>query len=1362
MNTFIKLYEFLQSYEDENIIEWLENPWEGKDKQESLLRLFAGLGLIEKLNSYTICKGNFNLKTITKHTSLKDIFYDESTVNNLKDKGDASDLTGISKENDNHLLLTTSKNLNKTQVGKLDIDKILTNFKQYDGYTMSLCICIRNYDYFKVMKKGIEKSNKILLSFLEKKDTIIIDWNDLNQGYHQFKLSYGDKPIDDIIKLNRYTLIPKMHQELGVNKTIYLKKRGMKQALWGHIQRSGKSFINALTIIEDSKHQEECNYLIITTKPNETIEQQHKVLECNQLNDFNIIKLDGSNKNPKLTKKNIIICSKQFLQHKINNKNKKNNEEKPLSIPWLKELKISMRFIDESHNGGTTLLAKKTLDFYGKDAFTIYITATYSKPVNNYNIPRECWVLWDIEDIKLCKNIKNQDSIDRLVEKHGDDIKKLLNNYSSENIISEYSKYPDINILTRKIDKKFVPEIIRETKDNDYGWSTEACFLLKYVEDNTIENSSLQIKPEFQNEKEALKVWYTIFGKKNNFGIPDSQYPDNIVFMKRYQNMCKTFDSRCIGQGEFINNPMVIMTFLPVYTDRGEGYLSKLSEATIKLLEKHNVCENYHIITINDEGKNKKDIEDARKTAKIQGKQGVLVLTATKCGCGYTPPDCDIVLLLNNNKCSDSILQMMFRSMTEGKNKKVGFVFDLNIHRAINTSFNYASMIKPKNHPRDGLKYILQEKLINLNADHWMPSFGNNISEISSLSESAYEIYTSNVENVMENLLNRFCLKEINLTEEEIEFMYIFNTTSIKYKQNKDHKDTRNDDDNEDNIKKGIEKNTIEQKDTDTLSETNDIDDNEHEERINYIDIIKHIIPLMCILTVHCKETTFVEMYHYIIHNTYIYDILIEQTKSWWGKSLDSNVFRKFFNIYIKYMQDDSETNQIIRNMKELIMKNIYNKKEMSKLIDKFLIPQELEKKNNAEVSTRYELRQEMLNTLPLTFWTSPKKVIEPCAGKGGFIIDIIDKFMIGLEQTIPDENERYKTIVEECLYFCDINPTNIFICKLLVDPDNRYKLNYNLGNTLNLDNSETTEHWKGCSNFDLHVCNPPYEDNVDDNNNESVGRKALNHNLYSEFINWSYGRLNSDGFLLYITPTSWMSPTSKLKHIFYQNHILYLNINECKRHFKVGSTFSYYLIKKTNNIGTTLVLCEYNKTKHTSICNLNNMEYLPNITTTESINIIKKFKQNDLQKVSFRTSCELHNTTHKNKLNDTKTDKYIYPVRHTKKRNIRYSCVQHSLHKDKKLLLNLSGNLNPLYDEGTMGFTQAQMYLLTDKKDYLNIINSKLYSFIFSICKWSGFNIEKMYHDIPFIPDNKTDLELYKLFNLTDEEIKIIESSTK
>ena len=138
MNTFKDLYIFLQQYEKPSIIDWLNDHWIGKDKQESLLRLFAGLCLIDKLKHYDTCHGNFNLQTISKIRQFKDVFYNNNELINLKDTGDSSDLTCISKTDDKHLLLTTSKNITKLNINKLDIEKILINFQR--------CNCTYYYD----------------------------------------------------------------------------------------------------------------------------------------------------------------------------------------------------------------------------------------------------------------------------------------------------------------------------------------------------------------------------------------------------------------------------------------------------------------------------------------------------------------------------------------------------------------------------------------------------------------------------------------------------------------------------------------------------------------------------------------------------------------------------------------------------------------------------------------------------------------------------------------------------------------------------------------------------------------------------------------------------------------------------------------------------------------------------------------------------------------------------------------------------------------------------------------------------------------------------------------------------------------
>lgn len=307
---------------------------------------------------------------------------------------------------------------------------------------------------------------------------------------------------------------------------------------------------------------------------------------------------------------------------------------------------------------------------------------------------------------------------------------------------------------------------------------------------------------------------------------------------------------------------------------------------------------------------------------------------------------------------------------------------------------------------------------------------------------------------------------------------------------------------------------------------------------------------------------------------------------------------KKFISVYIKYMKNDKETNQIIRTVKELFKKNINNSKILGQLIDKYLIPQELEKKSNAEISTPYKLRQEMLDKIPEDFWNSKQKVFEPCSGKGGFLVDIVDRFMNGLKEKIPDEKERYKIILEECLYFSDINPTNIFVNKLLLDPYNEYKLNYNEGDTLKLD---IKEKWN-IDGFDAVIGNPPYN---------SSGNTATGNTIWQYFTKNSLNIwLNKNGYLLYVHPPGWRKPNTP-KGKFYglyklmtqENQMLFLSIHgteDGKKIFNCGTRYDWYLIKKIKKYGNTIVNDLNNEN---IIINSSNFNWIPN----SNIKLIEK-----------------------------------------------------------------------------------------------------------------------------------------------------------
>ena len=425
-------------------------------------------------------------------------------------------------------------------------------------------------------------------------------------------------------------------------------------------------------------------------------------------------------------------------------------------------------------------------------------------------------------------------------------------------------------------------------------------------------------------------------------------------------------------------------------------------------------------------------------------------------------------------------------------------------------------------------------------------------------------------------------------------------------------------------------------------------------------------------------------------------------------------------------MKDDKETNQMIRTVKELCMKHSKHNRELSKLIDKYLIPQELEKKSNAEVSTPFKLRQEMLDTIPVEFWTSIKKVFEPCAGKGGFIVDIIDRCMNGLEKTIPDERERYRTIVEECLYFSDINPTNILICKWLIDPYNEYTLNYNQGNTLELD---IKEKW-GIEGFDAVIGNPPYN---------SSGNTGTGNTIWQAFTKISLHKLlKTNGYLLFVHPSGWRKPNTKrckfyglFKLMCKDNEMLYLSIHgikDGKKTFKCGTKYDWYLIKKNNNNNKTLIRDQENNMIH---INLNKLNWLPNYNIK---NVIKLTDNTNTNIHNLKVIMDSSYNASRDHVVNKQNDEYKYPLIHsTPIRNIRYkySNINNKGHFGvKKVIFGEAGINHVIVDiEGKYGMTQGAIGIIIINKDEGENIKKALLSdkfkSVLKACMWGNFRID-------------------------------------
>ncbi len=383
----------------------------------------------------------------------------------------------------------------------------------------------------------------------------------------------------------------------------------------------------------------------------------------------------------------------------------------------------------------------------------------------------------------------------------------------------------------------------------------------------------------------------------------------------------------------------------------------------------------------------------------------------------------------------------------------------------------------------------------------------------------------------------------------------------------------------------------------------------------------------------------------------------------------------------------------------------------MSDLIEKYLTPTEFEKKNNAEISTPKILAIEMIEKIflgDIDFFKTPKKVFDPCCGKGIFCILIFEYFFEGLKEFEPDEELRIILILEKCLYFNDLNPLNRYITCLLLDSENKYNLNCDQG-IEEIDTLKIEFNFK----FDLVIGNPPYNHGI-------VG---TGNTLWQFFVKRSLNYwLEENGFLIFVHPSGWRKPTTekcKFYKLFelmvHKNDMIFLSINDTKKGieiFKCGTRFDYYIIRKNNtNELKTKIICN----NEIFLSNLKNKNFLSN----SKIDLMEKIIINNSSDKSLEILCNF-NYSRQNKKNVSinKTEIFKYPLIYlTPKKGIRYywsNTMKKGHFGISKVIIGETGMDNSINDfDGNYGMTQ----------DSFGINN--FIKFIKESCSWSNFRID-------------------------------------
>jgi len=585
------------------------------------------------------------------------------------------------------------------------------------------------------------------------------------------------------------------------------------------------------------------NVLIITPAPTETIPQFIDEL-FDAFKDFNFFKIhniEGSSslKNLKLENDNIFVMSKQLLQKYVNDD----------TIIEIKNLKLDLIIFDENHFCGTTELSKYILESYAsKNTVKIYLTATYNKPLKEWNIPEECQMYWDIEDEQFCKSVLNDETnILKLKEKHNEEyINKTIKYYTDlgyniNDIFKPYEKMPDLYLITTMFDNQIYEIIKEKIMDSKYGFSFDVLFSLK------------NNKTEFNFRDEVKTILRYISGSNKEV---DFKTDDKSIFT-RINKICS-------------RPAFTQIWFLP------SNNINEITSCLMKLMKEDDILKWYDVLCINRKNKDlakdvKEEINKQEIISREKGKKGLILLAGNMITLGITINSCDVVMLMNNTLSTDKVLQQMYRCMTEGNNKKMGFIVDLNISRVLNTCINY-TIYKNNNSVEDKIKYLIENHLINIDVDMMKNKNLDSDKIIKQLMDIWKNDPINNFKSLLRNLDNDY-IEFDNQTQKLINNSF---TNSIKDKKIDTTIEIKDSNDELQELSSGKEKVKINNND----NELTDIIDtkNENENKISFTkDVLPYIIPLTCILTIENNNKDFVKMLNDIKENKELLEVFDEQ-----------------------------------------------------------------------------------------------------------------------------------------------------------------------------------------------------------------------------------------------------------------------------------------------------------------------------------------------------------------------------------------------------------------------------------------------------------------------------------------------------
>lgn len=390
-------------------------------------------------------------------------------------------------------------------------------------------------------------------------------------------------------------------------------------------------------------------------------------------------------------------------------------------------------------------------------------------------------------------------------------------------------------------------------------------------------------------------------------------------------------------------------------------------------------------------------------------------------------------------------------------------------------------------------------------------------------------------------------------------------------------------------------------------------------------------------------------------------------------------------------------------------------------------------------IATPFVLVDEILNKLPID-WTDPTLTfLDPCCGSG--------RFLMSIKYRLLAAGHTEQHIIENMIFGMDIDPKNVDGTVAMLGGD-AYNHNIKCGNSL-------TEKW--AMKFDVVVGNPPYQDG-----NTTV--KGSRGNLWQKFISIAD---QLAPIVAFITPDSWLQFRGQTGKWFKTNAPRYVWSNQyVAPYFGVGVTISAWIVDKRQH-NTTIDFVDTGETIDTESLSklargsIIGTSILNKVMVDASVGI--QFQTDSTNNVSWKNDpahCHLYG--------ETETSDRPYRVCHTARIDCFVANKPQEYETLKVILPLMTRTPKPRLEANIGAVSRMSVYFVpstrAEGENLITLLTSKVYQFVCHVTNNRNSTTRDWLRQLPVVDLSRswTDQELYQHFNLTADEIKLIEDTIK